>query len=97
MRIEISNLQENPTNLLRRAGYFFQRQEGQEMSFVRPLARQGFPRFHLYAKVENFKLVINLHLDQKKNTYGDNTRHHGEYENNQLLSEEVARIKSIIV
>lgn len=67
------------------------------MSFVRPLARAGFPRFHIYAKVEGSDLIINIHLDQKKETYGQDTRHHGEYDlDSKALQDEVGRIKSIL-
>jgi hypothetical protein len=96
MKITIEKVQGNPANALRRAGYSFQRQEGQEMSFVRPLARAGYPRFHMYAKVENFDLLINIHLDQKKETYGQATRHHGEYEDEGALKVEAERIKNIL-
>jgi len=97
MQIKIENIKENPVNLLRRAGYSFQRHaENDEMSFIRPLAQAGYPRFHMYAKIENFNLLINIHLDQKKETYGKDTRHHGEYENSLALKEEVCRIELII-
>lgn len=97
MQIKIEKIQENPLNLLRRAGYSFQKNIGEEMSFIRPLALGGYPRFHMYAKVEdNFNLIINIHLDQKKETYGDNTRHHGEYGNEGPLKTEVERIWPIL-
>jgi hypothetical protein len=96
MQIRIEKITENPVNVLRRIGYVFQRHEGDEMSFVRPLARAGFPRFHIYAKLEGSDLIINIHLDQKKETYGRDTRHHGEYADDGALGEEVKRIKSII-
>ena len=95
MRIEIV-LKDNPAVMLRRAGYIFQRQEGAEMSFVRPLAQAGFPRFHIYASVNGLKMMLNIHLDQKKETYGQDTRHHGEYENEGALAQEVERIKNIL-
>lgn len=66
------------------------------MSLIRPLAHAGYPRFHMYAFTEGFNLVINIHLDQKKETYGDSTRHHGEYENEGALKSEVERIKLTI-
>jgi len=96
MKIIIEKIKQSPTNLLRRAGYIFQRNEGEEMSFVRPLARAGFPRFHMYASVKDLDLIINVHLDQKKETYGNNTRHHGEYEEDGALKVEIERIKSIL-
>jgi len=96
MKIEIKDIKENPVNILRRMGYSFQRKEGSEMSFVRPLARQGYPRFHIYASVLETTLVINIHLDQKKETYGDSGRHHGEYGDDGALKTEVERIRGII-
>lgn len=95
MKILIEAITENPVSLLRRAGYVFQRQENSEMSFVRTLASAGYPRFHCYAKQDKLDLFINLHLDQKKHTYGDTTRHHGEYGNDGPVKEEVSRLLEI--
>ena len=96
MKIEIKEVRENMANILRRAGYAFQRSDGDEMSFVRPLARAGYPRFHMYAHMEGQNLIINIHLDQKKETYGTGTRHHGEYEDDGALKVEIERLRSII-
>ena len=82
--------------LLRRAGYTFQRNEGKEMSFVRALARAGYPRFHMYVSVAGRDMKINIHLDQKKETYGEGTRHHGEYENDGALKTEVERLMKVL-
>lgn len=97
MKIRIDAIRENPVNLLRRAGYVFQRKDGNEMSFVRVLARSGYPRFHAYAHLEGTALAINLHLDQKKETYGEGTRHHGEYEDSKVVEEEAARLRQVLV
>lgn len=96
MKIEIKNIKDNSVSLLRRAGYVFQRKEGAGWSFVRPLASAGYPRFHMYAGLNGMDLIINIHLDQKKETYGSGTRHHGEYEDEGALKVEVERIKNII-
>lgn len=96
MRLKIENIKENPASLLRRAGYVFQRKEGNEMSFVKPLARAGYPRFHMYAHLEGADLIINFHLDQKRETYGEGTRHHGEYEESPPLCAEAQRIQTIL-
>lgn len=96
MHLKIENIKENPVSLLRRAGYVFQRREGTEMSFVRILARAGYPRFHIYVKTELTDMLINIHLDQKRETYGENTRHHGEYEDSIPVQEEVARLKQVL-
>lgn len=93
MKFQIDNIRENPATLLRRAGYVFQYQENDEMSFVRPLASAGYPRYHLYAKMSGTNLLISFHLDQKKHTYGEETRHHGEYENEGVLKEEADYLK----
>ncbi len=95
MQLKFESIKENPVNLFRRAGYIFQRKEGSEMSFVRPLARAGFPRFHIYASVSETALLVNIHLDQKKETYGTGTRHHGEYEDDGALKPEIERLKNI--
>jgi len=96
MKITVDNLPADPVTTLRRIGYSFQRKEGSEMSFIRPLARSGFPRFHCYAKVEGFGLSMNFHLDQKKGTYGETTRHHGEYESEGPLKEEAERMIGLL-
>lgn len=96
MHLKIENIKENPASLMRRAGYMFQRHEGDQMSFVRALARSGYPRYHMYARMEGVSLVINFHLDQKKETYGQGTRHHGEYEDEGALKTEAERILQIL-
>jgi hypothetical protein len=96
MQLEIKNIKLSPVMLLRRAGYAFQRNEGQEMSFVRALARAGYPRFHMYVSVAGRDMKINIHLDQKKETYGEGTRHHGEYENDGALKTEVERLMKVL-
>lgn len=96
MQIEVKNIEGNPVNNLRRLGYVFQRQEGEEMSFVRPLAAAGYPRFHMYVKTCGADMTINIHLDMKKETYGENTRHHGEYADEGALKEEVRRLKALL-
>jgi hypothetical protein len=98
MIIEAKNIQENPINILRRLGYIFQHKVpgSDEMSFIRPMASAGYPRFHIYARLRGSDLTINIHLDQKKETYGEDTRHHGEYENDGALKEEVRRLKTFL-
>jgi len=96
MIIKIDHPKENLINFMRRVGYAFQRNEGDEQSFVRPLARAGYPRFHAYGKMDSGSIVVKIHLDQKRETYGQSTRHHGEYEDSTALETEVTRIKSLI-
>lgn len=95
MKILVEKITENPSGLMRRAGYVFQRESEGEESYVRVLARSGFPRFHCYARVKDGNLELSIHLDQKKETYGRDTRHHGEYEDDGPLKEEVSRLRSL--
>ena len=92
MKMKIEPLTDNPLTLMRRAGYTFQHMEGTEQSFVRELARGGYPRFHVYIKVVKMTAFINLHLDHKKHTYGEDTRHHGEYEYTGAVKDETDRL-----
>lgn len=98
MKFTISPITSNPANMMRRGGYAFQHHVdgSEEMSFVRPMAQGGFPRFHVYAKQKGLALEISIHLDQKKETYGKDTRHHGEYDNEGALGEEVERLKKAL-
>jgi hypothetical protein len=96
MKIIIENIYKNPLDLMRKVGYHFQRKENDEMSFIRPLARSGYPRFHVYLKKKNNEICINIHLDHKKNTYGKSARHHAEYEEDSPLKTEIERIKEML-
>lgn len=95
MKILIEAIPENPVSLLRRAGYVFLREEQGEMSFIRALASAGYPRFHCYTRLNKTTLNLNLHLDQKKHTYGETTRHHGEYANDGPVQEEASRLVAL--
>jgi hypothetical protein len=96
MQLLIKNPSDNAVTLFRRAGYGFQREDGEEMSFVRPLARAGYPRFHCYTLDRPEGIECSLHLDQKRETYGRVTRHHGEYAEEGALAAEIERIESLI-
>lgn len=97
MRFTIENISDNPTTALRRAGYTYQHRTDQnELSFVRVMGQGGYPRFHMYVLLDGHTLKISFHIDHKKHTYGDNTRHHGEYEESPTLEQEANRVKSIV-
>ncbi len=92
MTFVIKNQKDNIINLTRKIGYFFI-----GSSFIRPLERSGYPRFHLYIKEnpETQELIFNLHLDQKKPIYKGAPAHAGEYEG-QVVETEIERIKQIL-
>lgn len=95
MKLKINPLTDNPLTLMRRAGYAFQRAEGGEQSFTKELARGGYPRFHVYVKVEKTTAILSIHLDHKGHTYGETTRHHGEYEYTGALKDEIDRLLTL--
>ncbi len=95
MRFVIQKTGENLLGLARKAGYIPQKStDSGEMAFIRPIQRD-FPRFHLYVKEVPEGFNFNLHLDQKKPSYGRETAHSGEYEG-ELVSAESARIKQLL-
>lgn len=77
-------------NLARKIGYYFQNE-----SFVRPLERNGYPRFHLYIKGNKEEIILNLHLDQKRPVYKGAHDHAAEYEG-KVLENETERIKQAL-
>lgn len=83
--------------LVRRCGYgeIYDRQTDQ-ISYVRRLRSEHYPRFHLYInKEETEELVLNLHLDAKKPSYSGQTAHSGEYDG-EVVEREAERIKEIL-
>jgi len=80
MQIKIPNFNDNILNLFRSLGYVFIEQTGEEWNFAKKISGADYPRFHCYAKKESGNLVINLHLDQKKPSYGGSSAHAGEYD-----------------
>ena len=84
----------NPLSVLRRAGYspFRDPQTGDE-SFIIRLTPEFYPRFHLYVEHSGSNVSFNLHLDQKKPSYGEGHAHSGEYEG-ATIEKEMARIDS---
>ncbi len=93
----MKNPGENLLNLARKIGYFFLKQERDELSFIKPLERSGYPRFHLYLKQnsENREIIFNLHLDQKRPVYKNAPAHSAEYES-PLVEREAKRIKQTL-
>jgi len=97
MKFSIKNLNENPVNLMRKAGYYFLEEGKEELSFVRPLERSGYPRLHIYLEVDekNCEMFFNLHLDQKRPIYKGAPAHAGEY-NGKIVENEAERIKEML-
>jgi len=99
MRFEIKDeFKENTYNLMRRAGYIClaENRETGEINYIRSLAPNGYPRFHIYLKKENKTLVFNLHLDQKRPIYKGTPAHSADYDG-EVLEKEKQRIKQFIM
>ena len=96
MKIIIENPKTSVANYFRRAGYHFQKNEGDEMAFIRQLTDQPFPRFHLFCKIVEYKFQINIHIDHKRASYEGTSMHGGEYgDDSEMLQGEVDRLKKI--
>lgn len=67
---------------MRRSGYAaFRDPNTGQSSFVKRIAGDNYPRFHIYVnKDKDNREVIDLHLDQKKPSYAGSRAHSGEYE-----------------
>jgi len=92
MKFAIKNThRENTITLMRRVGYRFV-----NSSFIRSLVRGGYPRFHIYIKEGQDKLVFNLHLDQKRSIYRGATAHSGDYDG-PAIEQEAQRVKQVLI
>lgn len=87
---------ENTPELMRKARYRYMGQSTEQMSFVRPVSQNPYPRFHIYLKEnkETKEVFFTLHLDQKRMSYKGSTAHSGDYDG-KLMMQEAERIKSI--
>ena len=82
----------NVLDVLRKAGYaYFRDPQTEEESFVLRLTPEFYPRFHLYVDQDDKTITFNLHLDQKKPSYGNNHAHSGEY-SGETVERELQRI-----
>ena len=95
MKFTIPNFTESPLSFMRECSYACDNHAGNgELSCMRRLAGYDYPRFHAYVHIENTSLVVNLHLDQKKPSYGTAHAHSGDYDGNEV-TEEAKRIMMV--
>lgn len=96
MDFVIKDLKISISDLSRKIGYLIiDARENNEYNMVRKLYFDNYPRFHIYAKHAGDRLIINLHLDQKKPSYKGTHAHSGEYEG-PVVEEEADRIKEVL-
>lgn len=89
------HLKENLYNLMREIGYYFQGEDKEKKEFIFARPAKGYPRFHLYLKLEGGNLIFDLHLDQKRPIYKGVPAHSAEYEG-EIVEKEAGRIKKTI-
>jgi len=87
----------NQKHLMRKCGYAeFRDPVTKKMSYVRLFQpRNYYPRFHVYLEDAQDGFVVDLHLDQKKPSYGGSSAHAGEYDG-PVVEQELKRIFVII-
>lgn len=98
MRIVIPEpLPDHPVTLIKRAGYAEHRdRHANEASYTHRLGPEFYPRFHVYIEERDGGVSFNLHLDQKRPSYGGGTHAHaGEYEG-PTVEREAHRIQDFI-
>lgn len=88
--IQKSELKANVNAFMRSAGYLPHHE-----SYVRPLSATGYPRFHIYIDDLGEKYSFNLHLDQKRPSYGEETAHSGDYDG-PVVEKEADRITDFL-
>ncbi len=85
-----------PRDLIRRAGYGeWHDKKFNTISYTRKLGSGNYPRFHVYLNEYDNYFEVDLHLDQKQESYGGSSAHAGEYEGPQVENEAV-RITKVI-
>ena len=88
-------LVENARNLMRRLGYGEQRTRVGQISFVRRISGERFPRYHAYVEDQNGGIQVNLHVDQKEASYEGTSAHAGEYVGS-LVEREMVRVEAFV-
>ncbi|MBT3816848.1 MAG: hypothetical protein HOG08_00705 [Candidatus Magasanikbacteria bacterium] len=97
MNIPFTGLyQRIPKQLMRSCGYAeIYDQKTRKTSYVKTFGAGFYPRFHVYLDMKDNGFMVNLHLDQKKPSYGSNHAHNAEYDGTRV-EQEGERIKRTI-
>jgi len=86
----------DPEKFIRRCGYGQHRTRNGEVSYVKRVHGDWYPRFHVYISNSSEKITFNLHLDQRAPVYEGVTAHAGEYDGI-VVEKEAERIKGFVV
>ena len=84
-------------NLMLKCGYAeFSDPNTHKISYVKRPGQGFYPRFHVYLKDHPEGFVVDIHLDQKKASYGGSSHmHSGEYDT-PVVKKELLRIAECI-
>ena len=93
MTFVVKNIFANELLLFRQLGYH---PSPDGRSYIRRLGSGLYPRYHAYVEIEDDRLKINLHLDQKQASYQGYHSHSGEYEG-EAVEREAARISEMML
>ena len=80
---------------MQKCGYGEVTNRAGQVSYVRVMGASGYPRFHAYVEQLDVGFRVNIHLDQKKPSYGAHTAHSGEYEG-EAVENETMRVRDTI-
>ena len=97
MKFSAPSLPSSELYTMRQLGYIFidDRRTGKQ-SYVRPIYREHYPRFHVYVSSgSNGGYLFDIHLDQKQASYEGSHMHNAEYDS-PLLATEAQRIKQAL-
>ena len=87
-------INQNIKVLMNRVGYHQHcDRRNNKVSYIRRLGSLNYPRFHVYIDQHGERTSFNLHLDEKKPSYGVGHRHSGQY-NTEFVKKELIRIQS---
>ena len=96
LKIKENQIKKNIQQFMRSIGYIYieDRRTGKD-SFVRSLAQENYPRFHVYLKNDSDYIIFDLHLDQKQASYAGAHMHNAEY-GGEVVAREIHRIKEAL-
>ncbi len=86
----------DPEKFIRRCGYGLHKTRNGEVSYVKRVHGDWYPRFHIYILEEKEKIIFNLHLDQRQPVYEGITAHAGEYDG-EVVEREAERINKFVL
>ena len=73
-------LNDHSRNIMRHLGYGEQRTRAGQISYVKRVSGERFPRYHAYVEDMKSGMQVNLHVDQKEASHEGTSAHAGEYE-----------------